>query len=407
MILKHTKDWQIFLLITITLLLIASTLWSFTGHWAGITSTTYNSYTLQAQAWLQGKINVPNYSHLELALYQGKAYVSFPPFPSVVMVPFVIVFGKETPDTLIGIFFLSIGIFYAYKLARNFIDSISTALFLAFFVAISSNIIFLMHDAGWVWFFAQILSFTFTMMALYYATTNTSYYFYFSYLFLAFAIGSRPFQIVYGLIILYFMLQRIQSFKQIFLYFLPAILVGISYTLYNYIRFDEFLEFGHNYLPEMLNSKHGQFNIEYLLKNLKTLILIPDVGVKGIVNYPKFNGFSIFIINPIIIVMLIGLITYLSSLILNFKQKYQENYNLLVITIFTSIFLQVIFICMHITMGGWHFGNRYLIDILPAVFLLLILFDKYLKNYRIIYIPFFFYGLVFNTVGTAIFYLRP
>ena len=404
--LNNNKDWQIFLLIGITLLMLSATMWSFNGHWAG-TTANYNTYSLQAQAWLRGEVNVPNYSYLELATYKGQTFVSFPPFPSVVMFPFVLIFGNSTPDTFIGILFLTIGIFYAYKLARNFIDSKSTALFLALFVSIASNIIFIMHDAGWVWFFAQVLSFTFTMMALYYATTDKNYHFYFAYLFLAFAIGSRPFQIVYGVIILYFLLQRVKNIKQILLYLIPALLVGISYSIYNYIRFDNFLEFGHNYLPEMLNSSHGQFSFEYLIKNLKTLILLPEVGAKGIVNYPRFNGFSIFILNPIIIVMLMGFISYIVSSILNLKKEQNNKTFLLISTIFISIFLHIIFICMHITMGGWHFGNRYLIDILPAVFLLMILFDNYLKNYRIIYIPFFLYGLVFNTIGTTIFHLKP
>ena len=404
--LTNTKDWQIFLLITFTLLLLDSIMWCYDGHWPG-TTANYNTYSIQAEAWLNGEISIKNYSYLELAFYKEKIFISFPPFPSVVMLPFVLIFGVNTPDTFIGLLFLSLGILYAYKLARNFILSKEIALFLAFFVTIASNIIFIMHDAGWVWFFAQILSFTFTMMALYYATTDKNYHFYFAYLFLAFAIGSRPFQIVYGLVILYFMLNRIKNIKTILLYFVPALLVGVSYALYNYVRFDSFLEFGHNYLPEITNSTDGLFNISYLADNLKTLFLIPEVGEKGIINFPRFNGFSIFILNPIIIVMLIGFIVYLLSSLLNFKKEQHKRYNLLILIIFIAIFLHTIFLCMHLTMGGWHFGNRYLIDILPAIFLLIILFDIYLKNYQIIYIPFFLYGLIFNTIGTTLFHLKP
>ena len=43
----------------------------------------WDSYTLQASRWLQGKVDLGrNYEYLEIAKYQGKYFVSFPPFYS-------------------------------------------------------------------------------------------------------------------------------------------------------------------------------------------------------------------------------------------------------------------------------------------------------------------------------------
>lgn len=45
-------------------------------------SYPYNSYLLQAQAWLRGETALDqNYEFLELAVYNGRYYVSFPPYP--------------------------------------------------------------------------------------------------------------------------------------------------------------------------------------------------------------------------------------------------------------------------------------------------------------------------------------
>ena len=47
-----------------------------------LSSSPYNSYTLQALAWREGRVSLGrDYPWLELAVYQGDYYVSFPPVP--------------------------------------------------------------------------------------------------------------------------------------------------------------------------------------------------------------------------------------------------------------------------------------------------------------------------------------
>lgn len=400
--LKETKDWQIFIVITMSVIAVLIPMWSYNGQWV-TNPSTYNTYTIQAQAWLNGHIDIIDYSHLELAYYQDKAYVSFPPFPSVIMVPFVLIWKTQTPDGLINLLFSIIGIFYAYKLAKNFNYSVLLSLFLAFFISISTNVVFLMQN-GWVWFFAQTLSFTFTIIAFYFATKKEPN-FTLAFLFLAFAIGCRPFQMIYGGLLLFLAFKESKEIKSIFYYILPALFIGILYASYNYIRFDNFIEFGHNYLKEMTQSEHGQFSIVYLWDNLKTLFLIPDIGSNGVVNYPKFNGFSIFILNPILILVFILLSWYL---IIHSKKELKgsgASHLPFISMLLGSIILHIMAISMHITMGGWHFGNRYLIDTLPAFFILLCLLDKETEGLRLFYIPFFLYGFAFNVLGSTLFYL--
>lgn len=400
---QELKDWQVFLIITMSIVAVLVVMWSFNGHWV-TNSSPYNSYSLQAEAWLNGVTNIADYKHLELAYYQDKVYVSFPPFPSVVVLPFVMLQeSTKTPDGFINLFFILIATFYAYKLARNFNDSVLVSLFLALFLTLSSNVLFLMQN-GWVWFFAQTLSFTFTILSFYYATKKEAN-FYLAFLFLAFAIGCRPFQMVYGVVLLYFLLKETKDFKQIIYYILPAFVVGVFYASYNYVRFDSIFEFGHNYLREMTQSEHGQFSLVYVLENLQKLFYIPGMNARGILEYPRFNGFSILMLNPFLVVLFLLLFVKFIDFIRGIERGKEFSF-VFIALVFGSIFVHVLLITMHITMGGWHFGNRYLIDILPAMFLVFVILDSKVGVLRVFYIPFFFFGFSLNILGTTLFYLK-
>ena len=62
----------------------------------------WDSYTLQALAWREGRTALSqNYSWLELAVYNGQYYVSFPPLPSVVMLPLTYIWGADTPNNVV------------------------------------------------------------------------------------------------------------------------------------------------------------------------------------------------------------------------------------------------------------------------------------------------------------------
>jgi hypothetical protein len=60
--------------------------------------TPFNHYALVADAWLHGRQDIaggpPSYSgNNDFALYQGKTFITFPPFPALLMLPFVALSG--------------------------------------------------------------------------------------------------------------------------------------------------------------------------------------------------------------------------------------------------------------------------------------------------------------------------
>ncbi len=63
--------------------------------------TPWNHFALLAEAWLNGRLDLggppPSYAgNNDFALYEGKWFVTFPPFPAVLMVPLVALGGSAT-----------------------------------------------------------------------------------------------------------------------------------------------------------------------------------------------------------------------------------------------------------------------------------------------------------------------
>ena len=131
-------------------------------------SSSYNSYDLQAQAWLNGKIHLDkDYPWLELAIYNGRYYVSFPPLPSVVVLPFVMMFGLNAPDNFIIFLIILANCIVAYKLLRKCGSNVFISILLSCGLVLGSNM-FSMAVNGGVWFIAQALNMLLCTMAIYF-----------------------------------------------------------------------------------------------------------------------------------------------------------------------------------------------------------------------------------------------
>ena len=348
-------------------------------------SNPYNSYMLQAQSWLEGRLDLgKDYPHLELAILNGRYFVSFPPFPSYVMLPFALL-GFENADMLITIICSLLSGIYAVKIMDCFKKSGRETLIWSLLLTVGSNWLF-NACVPWVWFIAQNMAFTLSMMSIYYAIKGKAG---FSLTFWACAVGCRPFQIIYIFVILYLLYTHHkkcrftvgQMLKTIILPFITA----VSYMVLNYMRFGKIHEFGHNYLPEFMRVSTGQFNISYMAENVKSLFRFPLTFENGTVSFIKYNGFCIFIASPIFISYIVYLIR---SLI---KGNCDRKLTML---IFFSILLHFLSITLHKTMGGAHYGNRYTNDVLPFVFLSLAYTSE--KNSLFLSVPLCIIGFILN-----------
>ena len=151
---------------------------------------------------------------------------------------------------------------------------------------------------------------------------------------------------------------------------IPVIIIAIIFMVYNYVRFGNPLEFGHNYLPEFTRAQDGQFSFVYLLPNLKQLFA----------NFITFNDnfkpnfpmpFAFYIANPLCIA---GLYRAIKDIVKTHKISYTR------LIFLCAISLNIVLICLHRTLGAWQFGARYTCDILPFVFLCMLITRQEFSN---------------------------
>lgn len=371
-----------------------------TGNWF-FEAQPYNSYILQAQSWLEGRLDLgKNYEYLELAIYGGKYFVSFPPFPSYIMLPFVAA-GWLSCDGTIAFVSAILGAVFAYRLAAEFIQNKKFALIMALLVTVGSNWLFTSVNA-WVWFIAQNLAFTLTAAALFYAVRGKACV---SFTLWACAVGCRPFQIIYIAAILFLLyksyknqsphMTAAQMIRRHMPAAVPACCIAVSYMVLNYARFGSIVEFGHNYLPEFMRVETGQFNIEYIKRNFGNLFRLPAIS-DGKIEFQSSDGFCMFIASPVLIPFFIY---WFITMIKGTKED-----RIALGGIMLLFWIHMLSITAHKTMGGSHYGNRYVTDALPSVFAALCFMTERYKKDRIINILPLVFGASLNIYWAVIYF---
>lgn len=385
--------------VPLTVLAAVVVIMSFTGLWPE-QENVYNSYTLQACAWLDGRLDVENRAWLELAVCDGRYYVSFPPFPSYVMLPFAAICGEHTPDHLISLAVTLIGAIYAVRLYRNVGRDMKRAAFFALFLYLGNGYLFIAMR-GWVWFIAQSMCFTLSLMALSYAVEGRGGR---ALLCWACAVGCRPMVALY-LPLLAHTLWRAwraehpmgtlrQMIRAKGWWVLAPAVLAISYMALNFMRFGSILEFGHNYLPEFTRTQTGQFSFGYAGENVKKLLRIPEPDkANGVVSYPRHEGMAFFLVDPMLVVAMAG---WPLALV---RRRRGERVMRLVLPALLAA--HAVIICCHRTLGGWQFGNRYLLDLLPYVYFGLIRLKPEDERFAQLCLPLFVLGAALNLVGTV------
>ena len=366
---------------------------SFTGHWA-TEENPYRSYALQACAWLNGRLDLgKDYPWLELAIYEGKYYVSFPPFPSLVLLPFAAVLGTNTPDHWISLGFSIIGIIYAIRLYRAITGTYEMAEQYVLFLFLGNGYLFIALQGGWVWYMAQTMCFTFSLMSLFYAANKHIGR---ALAFLACAFGCRPMVVAYIPLILMLGTEKasVKTWMRKGYRLIPACMIIGFYLMLNAARFDNPFEFGHTHLPEFVRSTEGQFSLNYATKNFKQLFRLPQTGGEhGMLIYDTYDCMAFWLIDPIIVSFMV---TWLYAL-----TRKRKAYRLNLIIVPATICVHLMIVCCHKTMGGYQFGNRYIVDMLPYVFYGLITYKQGVGKAEWLNNPLFALGFSINLIGTV------
>lgn len=399
----NNRKYREYMLVTLLTILGVFYLMSLLMGFKLTDSNAYNTYALQADSWRQGRLDLgQNYTWLELAVYNDKYYCSFPPFPSYILFPLTFLFGSQTPDYVLVLLLDLAAAFYLYKLAVKLEVKEEAAMLLTVFVTIGANTLFVMVSPS-VWFFAQLVCFVTAVMAIYYARAGRGALSLFCW---AASVGCRPMQLLFLPVLLVLLYQHerendsktkgVKLVLRRWYWAIPMGVTAVSYMVLNYLRFGNILEFGHNYLPEFVRAEKGQFHLDYIKTNLPSLLHLPEYNEDGTMLINHFGNLSFFIACPIIAAALAGL----------GYSIYKRNVQLIgmgvMIAVLSAVYLLII--TMHKTLGGWQFGNRYAIDILPYVYLLLGLITAGHPRLAKYCVPPCVFGICLNIVGTVIVY---
>lgn len=217
-------------------------------------------------------------------------FMSFPPGPSVLMMPLAALKGYEVNDVLFTIFFASLNVMLTFLLlqrlsiggrtGRSRRDNLWLTLLFGF-----GTVHYWSAVLGQVWFTALVIGITFTLLYIYCAIDTRHPFL--AGLFLALAFSTRTpllFTAIFFAGFLFFpggrFLKRDQykiAAQKLVLFAIPCLIIGLSLMWINYLRFESFSEFGHKYLAAGNIGRiknYGLFNLQFLSKNLTALFTL-------------------------------------------------------------------------------------------------------------------------------------
>jgi len=290
--------------------------------------TQSNHFALLAEAWLRGRLDLggppPDYTqNNDFAIYAGKTYVSFPPFPALLLLPFVALSGgtKTVPDGLVfvvvaavapAILYLAFERMREAKLSRRSDkQNLALALLLPF-----GTVFWFSAVQGTVWFAAHAVAVALFAGYLFASVQATRPLLAGTCLVLAFATRT-PLALAAPIFLqqLFAVAGRaeasgprvgglsIEVLRSKLVRFAAPIAIGLAILAWhNAARFGSVFEFGHRYLdvvwqPRM--QKWGLFSFHYLGKNLGVaLASTPFIGDPQVRFQITAHGLALWITSP-------------------------------------------------------------------------------------------------------------
>lgn len=319
-----------------------------------LSPNVYDSYLLQAQNWLEGRVYIEggeNYPWLELAVFEGRYYLSFPPVPSVLaLLPAAL--GLSLGNLWQALWALAAlaGVYLCFWRAGH---TPRACAFWALFATLSGGFFWLACSGG-VWFQAQVLNFAFTLWGLFFWLKKQYAPAFFL---LALAVGCRPFTALFAFALWLpaaLGAAKARRWGRLAAFTAPAAVVALALGGYNFLRFGSPVEFGHSYLPEFVRDG-GQFTLENFWQNLWNVLRPVTLTSSLDFSFSTFNGFCLFIASPIFLLWAVDLVRAAANKRLAPKDLLAPALALVTLAA----------LCLHRTMGGWQFGARYTVDLIP------------------------------------------
>jgi len=329
-----------------------------------------NPFTLQAVSFLEGRFDIPiktllekhNKNSVDFVQHKNKYYFPLPPAVSVLLIPFIFLFGITYAAPILHYLLIILAAYFAYLFFKRRGLDANTAKWLVYGLMFGSAFFGVCIFIGYV-YVSHLLAVTLAFAALYEREGRDRPWVIGSLTALTCATRSTA-----GLaMILFFGVSELlikndwrQKIKRLTVFFLPIICVSSVLLWFNFARFGNVLDFGYKTSiltmhPEHENrEKYGLFHPYYIGQNIWYNFLNPvrPYATGGWNVDPR--GINFFIVGPIFLWLLA-------------LRGWTRDRLAAVITVAVTL---VILLCYYCT-GAVQYGTRYFCDFLPFLFLLL------------------------------------
>lgn len=343
-------------------------------------------FVYQAMAFLQGQLHLavdpPNQE--DWARVGNHFYVSFPPFPAVVMIPFVLLHGYQFIDTFFTVVFGALNVVLVYRVLLRFshagdtprsdLECLALAALFGF-----GTLHFYMSLRGEVWFTAQVMGVT--LACLYLLAAHRARHPVLAGLALGLAAVTRTplaFAFVYFVFELLLPDGRLRPnlwrgrsgelLKRSVGFALPILVIAGVMMWMNVARFDDPFEFGHRHLwNNRVNAQireHGLFDLHYLERNLRAAFIALPVWQDRPAGLTfDGHGMSVFLTTPLFFLLL-------------WPKQRPRLHRALWVTVAVVALPGL----LYQNDGYFQFGYRFSLDWTPFLFLLLAMGGRPMKS---------------------------
>ncbi len=341
-----------------------------------VNKTKYSFWDLLAGQFLQGKLYLENppYTH-DLTMYNGNWYVPMPPLPAVLMMPLAYLIGAEDISTsyFSMVFSAANGVLVFLILRnindRNWIQISQSGILLLVALFLFGTPHLWVGISGRGWYVSQILTLMFLALAIYSALRSWSPWL--VGIFIAIAMTARPNSLMtwpFVFAISMHILKENQGkihLEQAFHWSLktipPIIIAIIGLLTYNYLRFENILDFGYTTVNAGSDIVYnvqtwGMFSPHFIPKNLMVMFFkMPWINLNSHWPIePSATGMSVFLTTPALIYLF---------------RRYPRQW--WVIGAWAAVFFNIILLSLYSNTGAHQFGYRYILDMLVPLIVLL------------------------------------
>jgi hypothetical protein len=333
-------------------------------------------FSLLAQSYLHGQAN---FRHPigglgeDPVFYHGKIFWTDGPFPAIILMPFVGIFSIFHAFFYQGylewVFIFGI-IYFVYKLAKHFGFNSEDSL-LWMFTFVLGSVFVGVSIVSSSWFFAQVLTVFLLFWSMYEFFTKKRWWLLgcICGALMLTRITAAPILIFYGLELIQEK-KLIKANKKFYLQLgIPVVCAAFIIGLYNFIRFHNPFNGGvaYQYIHQdsAYSRSFGVFSLVHIPANLYSLLLRAPVPIlknpqSWILKFPyvknNIYGMSIFITSPYIIYL--------------FNKKWSA-FNTTMKNLLIATGVSLLMVLTYYGLGLQQYGDRYSLDYLPEIFVLL------------------------------------